>query len=249
MAAMKTLSLPGTFGGDCTPRGSWCALYPEDRPDPRIQTHLGRVEIHGTGTPNQNVLTLVCMDLTDANGVDWFIFAGAGHKDDRAWLWNGERWIDVCDTYAPSPCAFGPYGLYVSTPGTVHNVKIFDPRSGVQTGAYTKPIGAAGIASVDGVTVENVHPQDQWRNDFGLVEYVLAGGYPIGQSRAAHEGLEVAEYGMLIPDGLCQFNRVHLNQFATSSWQRDWIDPDTNQKARTVFCWPTLADLAGLPKE
>lgn len=231
---MTTLSLPGTWCGDCTPAGSWVALYPQDRPDPRIQTSRGRVEL-----PGQNVLTLVCADIGSL-----LCFAGSGGTDDVAQLWNGARWIPLVKTYGTSPCAFGPFqggtALFVSCPLTASNVKVFDPLSGAFLGAITQPIGGRGFASVD---ARGIHPQDAWYGHHGLGEYVEVEGYRIGQGTTV-DGLKVADFGMLIPGPpLCQFNRVHMagDQFAVASW--------LPQYGRTEFLWPTVADLATLPPE
>jgi len=242
---MKTLSFPDTWCGDCTPKESHVRLYPTGRPDPRIETSRGRVEILGEGTPKQNVLTLVCADIGET-----LCFAGPGGNDDLAWLWNGSRWISLVDkdghpviTYAPSPCAFGEWGLYVSTPGLVDNIKLFDPLTGVHTSSLTKPLGSDGIASVEGLGVEGVHPQKEWYGHFGLGQYVITGGFAIGQGTGVHDGLQVAGKGMLIPSGLCQNNRVHHegDQFATASW--------LSGEGRTVFLWPTRAELNALSSE
>jgi hypothetical protein len=206
------------------------ALYPEGRPDPRIETSRGRIDL-----PGQNVLTLVCAEV---GGM--LCLAGSGQQDDHAWLWNGAQWMALCPTYGTSPCAFGPDGtLYVSGPGTVDNVRLFEPLTGRQVGAHTQVIGARGIASVDAL---GIHPQDAWYGQHGLGEYVEVDGYRIGQG-IVHDGLKAADYGMLIPSGLCQFNRVHKagDQFATASW--------LSAEGRTVLLWPTVADLSTLPPE
>jgi hypothetical protein len=254
---MKTLSLPDTFTGCCTPDGSLVALYPDGRPDPRFATSRDfGATFQRVPLPGPNVRYQVCDVIQGVLCIGCSALAG-----DRAHLWNGTRWIALVDKdghpvicYGVSACAFGPYGLYVSTPGTVDNVKIFDPLTGVHTGSYGSvekplPVGASGFASVEGLGPEGVHPQDQWYGHFGLGEYVITGGYAIGQG-TVHDGLMVADRGYLIASGLCQFNRVHHDgdQFATASWQSKWFDPDTQTvKARTVFLWPTRAELDALP--
>lgn len=236
---MIRLSKPGTFCGDCTPKGGWVALYPTGRPNPRMGTSRGDVAILNAPQkdgdpppplrPNQNVLYPVCADIGET-----LCFAGSGGTDDHAWLWNGAKWIRLVLTYGVSACAFGPYGLYVSTPGTVDNVKVFDPLTGMQTGSYTKPIGAGGFASVEGLGLEGLHPQDEWYGVYGLGQFVMTGGYVIGQG-TVHDGLKVANFGMLIERGLCQFNRVHHlgAQFAIASWLSDG-------EGRTEFLWPVV---------
>lgn len=241
---MKTLSLPNTFCGDATPDGSLVALYPEGRPDPRLATSrdygatFGRVEL-----PGPNVRYPVCDVVQGVLCIGVSALAG-----DFGYIWNGERWIALKDkdghpveTYGTSACAFGPYGLYVSCKGTVDNVKVFAPLTGQHTGSYTKAIGASGIALVDGVTVANVHPQDQWYGAYGLGEYIVSGGYVIGQG-TVHDGLKVHNFGMLIQNGLCQFNKVARDgaRFATTSW--------LSALGQTEFRWPVVDFSALIPE-
>ncbi len=227
----RTLELPGTYTGDCTPAQNWVGMHPTGPGrDPHMTTSKGRVEIVGTDTPNQNVNRVVCEDY----GGNTLYFAGSG-DDDFAWLWNGSRWFKLTKTYGVSPCAFGPYGLYVSTPGVTGNVKVFDPVNGNQTGTLTKPIGVRGFASVEGYGEAGLHPQDSWYGNFGLGEYIMTGGYIIGQGTQP-DGLQVANFGYLIPQNFkCKFIRAHHkeNKFAIAAWLEK---PD----GRTLLMWPVV---------
>lgn len=173
-----------------------------------------------------------------------FVIAGQGHQDGRGWLWNGARWVDLGPSYGTSVAAIGPLGVYLSTPGTIDNIKVFN-TTGQQVYAITKAVGVRGIAAIvgAGTSAADVKSVDEWYGRDGLAEYTEACGTLVGQGAAG--GLVVKHDSgqpSILEPGNVQFTRAHCAGavFASAAWKIP--------ERRSVIVWFDTRDLLLLPR-
>jgi hypothetical protein len=175
-----------------------------------------------------------------------FCIAGQGHNDGLAWLWSGDVWRPLGTSYGTSVAAFGPVGVYVSTPNAVDNIKIFN-INGEQIGAISKDVGARGIAAItgEGIAPDDVKAVDKWYGHGGLAEYTDVGdGVLIGQG--ANGGLVIKHDSgqpSIIEPGHVEFCRASDDSgqvFVASAWK--------TQERKAVICWFDRRDLLSMPR-
>jgi hypothetical protein len=174
-----------------------------------------------------------------------FCIAGQGHNDGLAWLWSGDVWRPLGTSYGTSVAAFGPVGVYVSTPNAADNIRIFD-INGQQIGAIGKPVGARGIAAItgEGIAPEDVQSVDAWYGHGGLAEYTICAGFLIGQGMSG--GLVIkhdAGQPSIIEPGHVEFCRARDGEgqvFAVATWK--------TQERKAVICWFDRRDLLSMPR-
>jgi hypothetical protein len=207
---MNRVWFPAAWYIDAT-RTDHAVLYP----DKKISTTRGELSLPAGG----NVLYLRC-----ANFGSRLCVGGQGHQDGLAWLWNGFFWSALTQTYGTSPCAFGPLGLYVSTPNAADNIKVYDVETLELVTTMTKAIGARGIAAVTGLGMNpsDVHSVDEWYGAGGLAEYTdLGDGLLVGQGTAG--GLCANNGGALteLEPGSVQFCHATLDGtvISTAAWK------------------------------
>lgn len=146
---MRRSLISGGWYCDALPNGAYAVLL-KDR---YILTDQGEVSL----PPGGNLLNLRLAP-------DGVRFAGIGHQDDQAWLWDGTRW-------SSHGTAHGTRSVIFDRHGTLHTV----PGPGTPAGS----IGFRYVAGDGRIVYSHETYADPVR---GLYEYTERGGIVIGQA-------------------------------------------------------------------
>jgi hypothetical protein len=228
--------IPRHFDGaqyvDALPNGMFAVLFPD-----HFLTHVGRVSF-----PPSGALLHHRVGVVDGQ----FCIAGQGHNDGLAWLWNGDKWLPLTKSHGTSVAAFGPRGVYVSTPDSWNNIKVYTSQ-GSQVHAISRQVGARGIAAITGpgVNPADVNSVDDWYGRGGLAEFTAVGGdILIGQG--AQGGL-VIKHDLTLPPRVIEPGHV---EFTRSSFANGWfaVSAWKTLEKKAVIYWFEASDIASFPQ-